>query len=394
MNFTPNFSGIINALKYIIENGIAGGGTTNGATATKQDQQTTELLAIKNRLPANGALSEGTDIDGTAIPTGGTGGRGWLSAIWKILNDKLPSTLINGFLAVIAEDPAPVEFTNSVAAASSNLISIDSSNYKFISVQISGTFVASYVFEQSNDGVNWFSTFLFITSVSSSIFSSTNNIPAPFAGYISSKFFRIRLNAYTSGTVNANILLYKKAPSNFSNTTLATIANVSTVVINNSPSVIGPQSHGGAIGSISPVVIGGNARSTNYTVVGNDSVARLVCSTVGALITSPFSIPENYIDGVTAAITGTADTAVITAGGTGTRNYITGGIVANSSATATLVEIKDGTTVKARVFAPANDTITFSFPSPLKGTGNTAINVANTTAGSNIFVTLTGYRAP
>lgn len=35
-------------------------------------------------------LKEGTDINGATMPTGGTSGRGWLSAIWKLISDRLP----------------------------------------------------------------------------------------------------------------------------------------------------------------------------------------------------------------------------------------------------------------------------------------------------------------
>lgn len=73
MNFTPNFAGIINALKYIIENGIAGSGGSGGsggggATSQKQEEQTqliTNLFSkptqvntgIPNPLPISSTVS-------------------------------------------------------------------------------------------------------------------------------------------------------------------------------------------------------------------------------------------------------------------------------------------------------------------------------------------------
>nr|MDZ8019263.1 hypothetical protein [Nostoc sp. SerVER01] len=40
---------------------------------------------------ASGGLQEGTDITGASMPSGGTSGRGWLSAIWKLISDRLPA---------------------------------------------------------------------------------------------------------------------------------------------------------------------------------------------------------------------------------------------------------------------------------------------------------------
>lgn len=72
MNFTPNFAGIISALKYIIENGISGSGGGNGgggssATATKQDEQTAKLT----NLEADVEEIRGNFLSTTNLLTGG-----------------------------------------------------------------------------------------------------------------------------------------------------------------------------------------------------------------------------------------------------------------------------------------------------------------------------------
>ncbi|AUB36150.1 Phage-related tail protein [Nostoc flagelliforme CCNUN1] len=48
------------------------------------------------------ALQEGTDITGTSMPAGGTSGRGWLSAIWKLLSDRFPAS-VNGKIPVTTD---------------------------------------------------------------------------------------------------------------------------------------------------------------------------------------------------------------------------------------------------------------------------------------------------
>lgn len=45
-------------------------------------------------------LQHGTDITGASMPAGGSYGMGWLSAIWKMLSDRLPSVLVGGRLDV------------------------------------------------------------------------------------------------------------------------------------------------------------------------------------------------------------------------------------------------------------------------------------------------------
>lgn len=102
---------------------------------------------------------------------------------------------------------------------------------------------------------------------------------------------------------------------------------------------------------------------------------------------------SSAVSGVTAAITGTTDTSVIAAQGSGVRTYITSIVITNSHATTdTLVEIKDGTTVVFRAFAKAaGGGVAIAFPTPLRGTANTAWNAANVTNSSNTYVSLAGF---
>ena len=145
-----------------------------------------------------------------------------------------------------------------------------------------------------------------------------------------------------------------------------------------------------------PVKIGAVARSSDQTAVANADRVNLLADLVGKLVTLPYAIPENFVSGVTAAMTGTGDTSVIAAAGAGVRNYVTSLTVTNSHATVgTVVEIKDGTTVIWRGYAaPAGGGFTLAFPVPLRGTANTAINAANVTTGSSTYVSAAGYKAP
>jgi hypothetical protein len=157
--------------------------------------------------------------------------------------------------------------------------------------------------------------------------------------------------------------------------------------------VHGDAAHGASVAG-NPVLIGLEGRSSD-AVVTNGQAVRAMADMNGKQVVLPYTIPENLVDGVTAAITGTTDTAVIAAQGAGIRTYLTQIIVTNSHATVgTLVEIKDNTTVRYRGYAaPAGGGFSITLPAPLKGTANTAWNAANITTGSNTYVSASGYKA-
>lgn len=181
---------------------------------------------------------------------------------------------------------------------------------------------------------------------------------------------------------------------------LETITVSGTVTANlaagtNTNEVVGDAAHDAAIAG-NPVRVGARAVSADYTAVADGDTADLICDLNGKLVTMPYSIPENTVSGVTAAMTGTGDTSVIAAAGAGLRNYITSLMVTNSHATTgTVVELKDGTTVIWRGYAaPAGGGFAIAFPKPLRGTANTAVNAANVTTASNTYVCAAGFKAP
>jgi hypothetical protein len=362
----------------------SGGGGGGGATSAKQDEQTAELVEIK-----------GASITGATMPAGGSGAFGWLSAIWKTITDRLPSTLVSGLFQVLAEDPAPVEVSGTASANNTDLYSADVSQYKFVSVQIVGTFVGTVSFQISNDGIVWLATSLY-NPAAITTFASTATAAILLAGCLNAKFFRIRTTAFTSGTINATVLLYKKPPNNISVSGSIAISGTSAVTVSSgSIAAAGSVAHDAVIGTQAPLVIGGNARTTNYTATASDDVARLVCTTVGAQIVFPFAIPELSWQATTAAITGTADTLLVAAAGASVRNYLNFLAIINTSATATVVQVKDGTTVIASFFAPSNTPIIVSLGLTfLRSTANAALNVACVTTGTNTIVTGAGFRAP
>lgn len=167
--------------------------------------------------------------------------------------------------------------------------------------------------------------------------------------------------------------------------------------VSGTPTMAGTAAHDAAI-SGNPVRMGARAISANYAAVANGDVADTTCTLVGAQIVKPYSIPEADWQFAAAAggIVNTTDVVARAAGAAGIRNYVTGIQLRNVSAVSTEFVIKDGATVIWRTFLTANNSTPndIEFPTPLKGTAATALNIACVTTGAAVFANLQGYQAP
>lgn len=118
----------------------------------------------------------------------------------------------SSFLEVIGQGPGVVNAINT------DLIpSTDVSGYKWMSLQIEGTFVATLTFQKSNDGANWRPLLLQKTSgdyTLSSQSGTTASTSVVFEGPISTHFIRVRATSFTSNASLAGTLdLFGLAPS-------------------------------------------------------------------------------------------------------------------------------------------------------------------------------------
>lgn len=93
-------------------------------------------------------------------------------------------------------------------------------------------------------------------------------------------------------------------------------------------------------------------------------------------------------------ITDTSDVTLIAAAGTGKANYLTSLQVMNSSATATEVVVKSGSTVLWRVKVGASmiQPIDIKFDPPLASAENTALTAACITTATVTYVNAQGYQ--
>lgn len=126
---------------------------------------------------------------------------------------------------------------------------------------------------------------------------------------------------------------------------------------------------------------------------GRKAVARE--STPLPTLVQPFVVPGsrwNYA-GATGGIVNTTAVPLSAAAGAGVRNYVAAVQYFNSAAVASEIEIRDGSTVIFRGFVPASMTVPVQivFPVPLRGTANTAMNVALGTTATATRVSAQGY---
>jgi hypothetical protein len=97
--------------------------------------------------------------------------------------------------------PAGAPFSGAVNGAI--LFTVDTTGYESITTQLYGTFSATVSYEVSNDNTNWLAVQgNNLTNLAGIVIASVDNAPVIRAFPVQAKFFRVRISAYTSGTVN------------------------------------------------------------------------------------------------------------------------------------------------------------------------------------------------
>lgn len=287
--------------------------------------------------------------------------------------------------------------------AIADTVSADVSSVSNVVMHCTGTFsTVNCTFEGSIDGgTTWF-TIQAVRTNANTVETTTGNLSAApaYAWELSVNALtnvRVRATAFTSGTQAWRFILgsYATEPipaiqthpvTGSGNFAVTMAANATTT-----PAKAEDAAHASADTGIPAFGVRYETNNLAPTSAAND-YGFMQIDDMGKLVTSPHAPPVNQRQGITAAMTGTGDTAVLAAAGASIRNYVTGIHVVNTHATVgTEVQIKDGTTVIDRFYVPALSERTREYPVPLKGTANTAINAANVTTGSNTYVQAVGF---
>lgn len=183
-------------------------------------------------------------------------------------------------------------------------------------------------------------------------------------------------------------------------TTVSTVTAVTTVAT--LTTLANGQTAHSAASTGSPVRVAGRVNTAVDTTLVAGDASDLFITSSGAAVTKAFAAPEvdwQATSGLT-ALTATTSTQVKAAGAAGVRNYCTAAQFYNTSATtSTTVTILDGSTVVWTGYLPATTAalpivaVEVNFPTPLRGTAATAMNIQQAAAG-NTYYNLQGYQAP
>lgn len=276
-------------------------------------------------------------------------------------------------------------------------------------VDLRGTFVATVTFQGTIDGTNWFTIAVIPAGSGANIASVTTATAAgAWVGNANGmQQVRAIATAYTSGTVTVTLRAMQATGVTFNMPSGVTTQSVSGTVTANAGTGTftsgGVAAHAAAI-SGNPVRLGGRALTANYTAVATGQTADLTTTLVGALIQKPYAIPEadwQYAAAASGIVNTTTAVTVRAAQAAGIRNYITGiQIMAQPLGAATELAVRDGAagTVIWRTHIPAGGlpTTDINFPTPLRGTAATLLEVVTLTASVTgaVYFNAQGYSAP
>lgn len=294
--------------------------------------------------------------------------------------------IFNDGREVSSSNPLPVAqpdglAVSGTATSAAVLFTTSMLNYESITVQVTSAGTSCTItYETSDDGINWIgASGLVVSNNGQNLLSTTSTTVGMNQFARKGLYFRARVSTYGSGTVTLIGTLSKVQVAQFSGVYM-----------------YGTGTEGGVtISNITP--IGLEARTSSKTSVSNARFGRPISTVDGRQITRLNSIPENEWQYAAASggITNTADNVLQAAAGVDIKNYLTGLTLANASATATEVVVKDGSTVIWRMYLAANAPIqSIKFVTPLQSTANTALNVACITTGTQTYISAQGYKAP
>lgn len=265
------------------------------------------------------------------------------------------------------------------------LFTIDTQGYQSIVVQVSGTFSGTVAFEASNDLANWSAMNGWWLSIATNTPLNQTTAVGTFAFAAGARYFRVRNSAYTSGlpvvvavlrAMNA-FLPYSQQSINLAQVNAATLTAEDSAAIS------------------TPVLVGGIVRTAlpAATLVAADAI-RATFSRSGQMVIKEFA-PGDLDFVVNTTVTTNAQTAIRAAQGANVIQNVTQITYQNTNATATTLTIQDGSTTLLAISVPASMTVAeqLAFPTPLRGTANTALNYTAGTTGASILLNVTGFNS-
>lgn len=335
----------------------------------------------KGNTFVTGPVASAATDSGNPVKVGGR----YNSAVQAFTNGQRADLQVDQRGGLLIQDGQAIPSV-SVTSAATLFTVADTSGYGSVSIQVTsaGT-TCTITYEASEDGTTWFSVAGFTPLSTGSAVPVTTSTTAILLNFPTvAKQFRARVSTYTSGTVTIQGSLRKDALPKIGVAINASLGDTSTAGSTALPTLF-------------------EVRTSNKTGTSSGQYIRPVATTTGVQVAKPYQVPE--LDWTYAAASGgitntTTAVTIVSAAGAGIRNYLTGLQISNSTLGAgTELAIRDGAggTVLWRgiLATAASDPGAISFPSPLRGTANTLMEVVTLTASVTgaVYFNAQGYQA-
>lgn len=314
------------------------------------------------------------------------------------------TSMSNGDDIMIFYDESALVISGSVlnSSTSNNLIpSTDTLLFPYVSFQLLtiGSGTPTFIFEGSNDNTTWQNVNLQgAASTNAALSASAAN--TIFAGIVPTRYFRVRVSVAGSGGANATaVAVFRTVP--LGGLPLSTVTanqggtwNIGTVTPGTSATNLGKAEDAAhASGDTGVLDLGVRYESLTAPASAAGDYGFKQIDDLGKMVTMPYAPLVNQLQSVN-TLTATTVAAAAFAAVASVRNYVTSVSVVNTGGSATMIEILDGSTVIWFGFVEATTgKQALSFPTPLKGSVNSAINVRSATSTSSVYISLTGFKA-
>lgn len=304
--------------------------------------------------------------------------------IWGLGQNGNPTTLSLTEAGQVVPADGKTHIATRAGAQTGTVILLDTIGFNSVVVQLQGTFTGTISFQVSNDTTTWAAVAGWATTGAAAPITTATAVGQwvfPCAG----RYFRVQVTTGGSGAPVAVVTLKSFAAWSPQSTPTMNIGAIgaSTLAAEDSAATTVPMLVGGIVRTALPAA----------TVVAGD-VVRATFSRSGQLVLKQFA-PCDLDFIVNTTVTTATQTAIRAAQGANICQSVTQITFQNTNATATTLTIQDASATLIAISVPATMTlpVQLTFPTPLRGSANAALNYTAGTTGASVLLNVTGFNS-
>lgn len=304
--------------------------------------------------------------------------------IWGRGQNGTPTTLSLTEAGQVVPADGKTHIATRAGAQTGTVILLDTIGFNSVVVQLQGTFTGTISFQVSNDTTTWAAVAGWATTGAAAPVTTATAVGQwvfPCAG----RYFRVQVTTGGSGAPVAVVTLKSFAAWSPQSTPTMNIGAIgaSTLAAEDSAASTVPMLVGGIVRTALPAA----------TVVAGDAV-RATFSRSGQLVFKQFA-PGDLDFIVNTTVTTATQTAIRAAQGANICQNVTQITYQNTNATATTLTIQDASATLIAISVPASMTLAqqLTFPTPLRGSANAALNYTAGTTGASVLLNVTGFNS-